>query len=188
MKTKKTFFLICAFALSTAIFYACSKKQDQQTTNSKNSLINFTPAKTSSELVKLRAEKSNNVIRTLADFDKIITGKQSPLSKLPSEVVADFRSQIVVRDNVGVVGLDYGSIKKALSEDEFAEVMALFGLDTKNGFWGFSTNKEVLEKLKINSLRDGSIKTTAFEDYMEYRCESPHTCTSANQKICLTGC
>jgi hypothetical protein len=144
--------------------------------------INFTPAKTSNELVALRNNSHANVIKTLSQFDNILALNESPLNALPKRVVDEFRSQLVVRAGVGIVGLKYGTIKSLLSDADFATVMATFGIDTKNGFWGFSANENV-----INSVRGKRLKAI-FEDYKEYQCVSSHNCSKMADYICLTGC
>lgn len=183
--------LFCTVLSGTLFFYSCNKKETitPEDTGVKNA-VNFTPAKTNNELELLRANRENNVIRTLADFDALVSSKQSPLSKLPSEVISDFRNNLVVREDVGIVGLKYATIHSLLSEDEFAGVMAWFGLDTKNGFWGFSKNKDVIRKMnpartmQISKDGEGLERT----DYKEYKCVSPHNCEINNRFICLSGC
>jgi len=144
--------------------------------------INFTPAKTSNELIAIRSNPHANVVRTLSQFDNILTLNETPLNSLPKVVVDEFRSQIAVREGVGIVGLKYGTIKRLLSDDDFATVMAMFGVDTKNGFWGFSKNENVLKSVRGKRLK------VFFEDYKEYQCVSPHNCSTQANYICLTGC
>jgi hypothetical protein len=144
--------------------------------------INFVPAKTSNELVAIRNNPHANVVKTISQFDNILALNETPLNTLPKEVIDEFRSQLVVRQGVGIVGLRYGTIKKLLSDDDFATVMAMFGIDTKNGFWGFSKNEGVLKSVRGKRLK------AFFEDYNEYRCSAPHTCSKSSDDICLSGC
>jgi hypothetical protein len=144
--------------------------------------INFTPAKTSNELVALRNNPRANVIKTLSQFDNILALNESPLNTLPKRVVDEFRGQIVVRPGVGIVGLKYGTIKSLLSDADFATVMATFGIDTKDGFWGFSNNANVVKSVRGKRLE------TVFEDYNGYQCVSSHNCKKTTDYICMTGC
>lgn len=188
-KIKSIALLLNVVLFSTLFFYACKKKDNNSSFDS-DTTINFTPAKTNNELALIRADKKNNVIRTLSDFDALVASKQSPLSKLPLEVIGDFRNHLTVRENVGIVGIKYASIYGLLSDDEFAEVMASFGLDVKDGFWGFSKNKDVINKMnpEATSVRDESLQSAFVEDYKGYECSSPHNCHVNDSYICLTGC
>jgi len=150
--------------------------------NSTMSGINFVPAKTSNELAAIRNNPHANVVRTLSQFDNILALNETPLNTLPKEVVDEFRRQIAVREGVGIVGLNYGTIKKLLSDDDFASVMAVFGIDTKNGFWGFSKNERILKSVRGKHLK------VFFEDYKGYKCVSQHNCALNSDFICLDGC
>jgi len=167
-----------AFCLLASIAFFAFKRSGSSTMSS----INFVPAKTGTELVAIRNNPHANVVRTLSQFDNIVALKETPLNSLPKEVVDEFRSQIVVREGVGIVGLKYGTIKKLLSDDDFASVMAAFGVDTKNGFWGFSKNESVLKSVRGKRLK------VFFEDYKGYMCSSAHNCSLNADYICLTGC
>lgn len=135
--------------------------------------LNFTPAKTNAELRALRADPNANLIRTEDEFNKLITQSLTPLSNLPAHELDDFKRGIVFREGVGVVGLNIGIIKKTLKIDEYNEAMALFGLDTKNGFWGAG---------------NASGRADLGEDYKGYKCLTPGTCFKAVDWICLNGC
>jgi len=161
--------------------------------------INFTPAKTSAELMALRTQKSANLIRTLEDFDKVAASKTTPLSQLSAKQLGDFRKSLLVKDGIGVVSLYYGDLKESLSYDDFSTVLALFGLDVKQGYWGLSNDPDIQSKfvtgnLKTNSNNavgdDGSNAVAPVEDHSGYLCSTVlvHTCKKAASSICLSGC
>jgi hypothetical protein len=181
MKTKKTYLFVASLAASLLVF-ACGDNNETPTVADAGKFVpNFVLAKTGAELEAIRADERANVIRTLEDFDKVIELKRTPLAYLPGDVIKDFRDNLIVRENLGIVGIKFRIIKAQLSQDEFAEVMALFGLDAKQGFWGFSKDPSVLAKMKI---RGGRTMT----DYEKYKCVSRATCESSSAHICLTGC
>nr|WP_294943427.1 hypothetical protein [uncultured Mucilaginibacter sp.] len=187
---------VFSFALAV-LFVSCQKE------NSSNGLktiddkpaINFTPAKTSAELLALRAQKSANLVRTLEDFDKVASSKTTPLRKLSPTQLADFRKSLVVREGVGVVSLYYGDLKETLSYDDFSTVLALFGLDVKEGYWGLSNDPAIQSKLvtgntQINAVDNGVNSVAPVEDHSGYLCSALllHTCKKAANSICLSGC
>jgi hypothetical protein len=108
----------------------------------------------------------------------------------------DFRNNIVVRKGVGVVGFKFGRVRKLLSEDDFAKVLSMFGIDAKKGYWGFSNDLEILAKLGSVRNHFSSISSSSngddeqFEDHKGYYCSvtDPHTCKVNPDCICLSGC
>ncbi|EFK58071.1 hypothetical protein ACFU8T_16330 [Sphingobacterium spiritivorum] len=188
-KSKKT---MIGIILIMASFYlsSCKNSSIEVPVKSKNEFkMNYTAAKTSNELIALRENKNANVIRTGLDLESVISSQSTALSKLSNEQLEKFMKGIVFKENVGVVGFNYQILNNSLAADDFAEVMALFGLDVKHGFWGFSSDKNIAEKLSINEeIRGGSARSLMFEDYKGYRCESPHNCRMNSDYICLTGC
>jgi len=187
MKTKTKIALALTIMLAAINLQSC--KNSTMENSSERFKMNYVPAKTSNELVALRANKSANLIRTKSDFENVIKNQNTPLAKMSPEALERFKQDIVFREKVGIVGFNYQVLKSSLSEDDFNEVMALFGLDTKLGFWGFSVDKEVTKKMSIDrNLRANSSQSLLFEDYGGYQCISPHNCSKMSNYICLTGC
>jgi hypothetical protein len=185
-----TSFTTAVLLTATCLFSSCQKQtaEQPQPTTSKYDL-NFVPAKTNNELRLLQQNPKADLVRTPADFDALLATGHSPLAKLHTSVQQAFRNDIVFRSGVGVVGLKYESIQPLLSEDEFAEVLASFGLDAKQGYWGFSKNPKIIKQLS------GSTATTnSVDDQFEsvtgegYRCAEHNTCEAAPGFICVAGC
>jgi len=185
-----------SLALLICLFVYSSCQKEQTNINSADTKLapamNYTPAKTSTELMALRANKSANIIRTVLEFDNILSLHNTPLDKLSNEQLTDFRNSLVVREGVGVVSLHYGVLKEALSYDDFAVVLSLFGLDVKQGFWGLSNDPAIQAKLspqgpKISS--NDSVEASAIgKDYEGYLCSLQKTCTKSKDYICMSGC
>ena len=156
--------------------------------------LNFTLAKTNAELAKLHADKNANLVRTPAQFDAILAAGQTPLARLPKAVQQEFRSHLVFREGIGVVGLNFACIESELSYDEFAQVLALFGLDVKQGYWGFSKNPKIMQQLAAGgsgneaSIIDEPVVEEPGTDYKGYHCNGKHTCLKYSPDICLSGC
>jgi len=177
MQTKRVFLaLVGAMLSATLAFTGCQRGEEVTGQQAGKYEINFIPAKTNTELEALRKDPNANLVRTLAQFDALVADRLTPLSKLPAGVVADFRNHIVFRDGVGVVGFKYGEIEEMLSTSELHEVMALFGLDTQNGFWGISGGSPA------------GRTNFAEQDYPGYYCFRVGTCMYDNKSICLSAC
>lgn len=170
------------------IFISSCKKQ---TSSNSNVRIQYHPkyelAKTGNELAKLSGNSAVNIIRSKSDFDDFFKLYETPLLKLSQEELNDFRNNITDRKREGIVGFKFGDLKKKLSYDEFAEVMAMFGIDVKDGYWGFSKNPKIIEKLNSSKKIRGTT-TQAFSDHENYKCESPHNCYATPDYICLSNC
>lgn len=177
MQTKRVLLALWGALLGVALSFTGCQQQEEAVTAQQSGKyeLNFTPAKTNSELEALRKDPNANLIRTLAQFDALVADRLTPLSKLPSETLEEFRTNIVVREGIGVVSLKFGDVKKRLSPAEFNEVMALFGIDTENGFWGAASS---------NSAR----RSNTAEDYHGYSCREKGTCETFVNAICLSGC
>ena len=115
------------------------------------------------------------MIRSKKELEKIAAMYNSPLSKLSTKDLAEFESKLVERQGVGIVSLRYDKVQKLLSEKDFYQLMTMFGLDLKNGYWGLSTNPNV-----IKQIRGSSQMTALFEgggtDYKGYYCHHPNSC------------
>lgn len=162
-------------ALIISVTLSCSNSQDsivesQEVASSYK--VDFVPAKTNGELDALRKQK-NNMIRSKADLDKILADRTSALSSLDPVLLKDFVNGLVFRDGVGVVGIAYNTLKRNIPVDQYNQIMKLFGIDTKAGFWGGASNNP-------------NLKTA--EDYQDFFCQSPGTCYRDTCCICLTGC
>jgi hypothetical protein len=186
---KTTPFLSALLLTATCLFSSCQKQtaEQPQPTTSKYDL-NFVPAKTNNELRLLRQDPKANLIRTPADFDALLAAGHSPLAKLSTSVQQAFRNDIAFRPGLGVVGLKYDSIQPLLSEDEFAEVLASFGLDIKHGYWGFSTDPKIIKQLSGSTATTNSLDEQLMEDHQGYACESKGNCKQWSTAICLDGC
>ena len=184
--------LAIAGLLLTTIFVSCKKEGNGSASQSNlisgNSAINFTAAKTSNELIVLRNDPNANIIRTLKDFDAAAALNNNPLSKLSQKDLADFRATIVCRNGVGVVGLKYDLLEKVLSFDDFAIVLSMFGIDAKEGYWGFSKDPVIIAKLALTNT--GTSGDSFVADHKEYYCSvlEPHNCKYLKGAICLSGC
>lgn len=175
MQTKRVLLALSGALLSVALaFTGCQREEAVTVQQAGKYEINFTPAKTNGELKALTNNQNANMVRTLAQFDALVADGLTPLSKLPAEVVNDFRDGLVFR-NGGVAGVRFVSIKKMLTPAEFDEVMAVLGLDTKNGFWGAASS---------NSAR----RTNTAEDYKGYSCSLAYTCFKDACCICTSNC
>ena len=189
---KKLFsFFSAAIFLSVSTLSSCQKDgihPEVSTVNSTQYTPNFVLAKTSNELIALRKDPKANILRSLIDYDAVVA--RSPLVKLSKQDREQFRKQLVVRDSVGIVSINYLIIQKQLNKDEFAQVMSMFGLDVKYGYWGFSTDAKIMQQLSgidvtTNSSND-ELQPPA--DHTYYKCVSPHNCKKDIEYICLTGC
>ena len=138
--------------------------------------INFVPAKTNSELFELSKNPRANIIRDIVQLDYIIANKLSPLSKLSNEDITIFK-QNLPKGKYGFGSIYVGILKKNLSTDDYHKVMAMFGLDTKDGFWGSANNN-------ARTSSDGQGK-----DYAYRECDGKHNCVSVRQDIiCTSNC
>ena len=94
MNNKITVICYGTLMLSVAIFSSC--KKELRTTKEEmvqsNYVINFVPAKTTNELITLRNNSKANIIRTLKDFNDVLALKNTPLSKLSTKALEDFKS------------------------------------------------------------------------------------------------
>lgn len=186
--------VICCGALmfSVTIFSSCKKELNttKEEMVESNYVINFVPAKTTNELITLRNNSKANIIRTLKDFNDVLALKNTPLSKLSTKILEDFKSHIVFRDGVGVVGFKFGTLRQALSYDDFAMTLSIFGLDVKQGYWGFSKDPVIVSKLSLTKT-DGYVGSfLPVADHPGYLCSLTlsHTCAKAEDHICLSGC
>jgi hypothetical protein len=179
MKTKRLIgaTTVALFALAITLF-GCKKNGSA---TEEVFQPNFRLAKTSNELISLRKNGDANLVRTVAEFDELV--KSSPLSKLPESVILDFRNGLVERAGVGIVSLKFDLIEKSLSYDDFSTVMGMFGLDIKQGYWGFSKDPEISSELV-----DEEVDGTEFADHKGYYCQTAHNCKYDNRQICLSGC
>ncbi len=185
--------IITIFTITLAIisFSSCKDNVLNDTLESKkNFKANYSLAKTGAELITLRSNVSANLVKTKADLDRILADYNTPLNKLSDVALENFKNEMVFRDDVGVVGFNYSILAEQLNENEFAEVLALFGLDAKKGFWGFSKDKEIVQKLSASGDPNDNEDNGPEEptDYKGYKCTSPHNCEEMSRYICLTGC
>jgi len=186
----KTFILLIGLACS----FSCSKEsnlaQKKETSEkiSRHYEINFTPAKTSGELLALRKDVKANLIRTVEEFEAIVAARNTPLARLSKEQIGSFRSSITFRKGVGVVSFNYGEIRSQLSYEEFAEVMKIFGLDIKQGYWGLSNDPTITKKMRATKLQSTVLEAGAPRDYIDYWCKYPQTCQKRKDWICMAGC
>nr|WP_294943426.1 hypothetical protein [uncultured Mucilaginibacter sp.] len=161
--------------------------------------INFIPAKTSAELLSLRNQKSANIIRTLEDFDAAVLSRSTPLSKLSSDQILDFKNSLTIKPGTGIVSLQYSVLKSALSYDDFAGVMVFFGIDIKQGYWGLSNDPVIQAKLRLsnnminstnsvdNSEHESLVGGVAGMDYICQMTTSGMSCIRHKGSLC-DGC
>lgn len=188
MKNKKAAGLLTLIALSGATMFFAFKNSSKNVHGYK---VNFVLAKTSNELRAIQNDPKANIIRTKSDFDAVVQSNSTPLSKLSDDQIKDFRDHLVERDGLGIISMKFGVIQAALSADDFAEVMGMFGVDTKEGFWGFSQDPKIIEQLNdgVITTKDGKVRgAKTFTDYDGYYCSGPSSCSKDEDSICLTGC
>jgi hypothetical protein len=174
--------LICTCALLLS-FVSC-QKQNASPEAEQSFAPNFTLAKTNNELAAIQADPAANIVRTRQDLDALISSNKSPLIKLSAADRADFLDKLVFRENVGVVSFYYGDVAAKLSYDDLAQVVAAFGLDAKQGFWGLSQDPAINQQLQGG----GTTEPSFMADHIRYRCIGPHNCLSAAEWICTSNC
>ena len=160
---------------------------------------NFTLAKTNNELKAIQANPRANIIRSKKDLTALIASNKSPLSKLTPTERERFINGLVFRPNVGVVSFYYGELVSKLSYDDMAQVVAAFGLDAKQGYWGLSQDPAIKQQLlmggslsseqsnKMSALDDEQLQEES-GDHSGYACISKGNCYKAKGWICLSGC
>jgi hypothetical protein len=198
MKSYKLIVAI-AFTLIIATFFACKKDMHTASSEEKAFTPNYTLAKTSNELLALKNDPNANIIKTLAQFDANIA--HSPLAKVPKDSLQSFRKSLVVRDGFGIVSLNYSALEQSLSYDDFAVVLSMFGIDAKQGYWGFSKDPKIIQKLNGDSNKrsamldeggdDGDVGDDGGDgltDHTGYWCKFPRDCQKLRGYICMTGC
>ena len=172
MKKKQSLFYVMLFA--AVLVSSCSYQESDGLKQSGTYEINFVPAKTNAELKVLTENPANNLVRSVEQYDELMANRLTPLSNLPQNVQEDFRNGLVFSNN-GIASIRYGVVKKMLTETQYHEVMSVFGIDSKDGFWGgASTNARST--------------TDAAEDYKGYWCESRKSCKKDENSICTTNC
>jgi hypothetical protein len=214
MKTKTLKTVIAFFCGTVILLTACKKNNSESAISSANLqsntisalkkyVPNFTLAKTNSELKQVQNDPNSNIIRSLSQFDKIAAEYNTPLSKLSLTQLQQFRTDLTVRESIAVVGINTEAIAKYLSYDDFAEVLTMFGLDVKQGFWGLSHDPLIIQKLALPTLKTNGVGggdgdddgdgtgISGGTDKLNYRCASTpqgYVCQSAYGFICLAGC
>lgn len=190
MNHSKKILTIFTIALAIISFSSCKDNLLNDALGTKKAFkANYSLAKTGAELITLRSNLSANLVKTKVDLDRILADYNTPLNKLSDGTLEDFKKEIVFRDDVGVVGFNYRVLAEQLNENEFAEVLALFGLDAKKGFWGFSKDKEIIQKLSgdPNDNEDNGPEEPT-DPRIGWKCEGPHQCVQSAYSICLDGC
>jgi hypothetical protein len=199
-----------ATVLVTSVILSCKKADTTSADKQDGYVVNYTLAKTSNELAALQRNSSTNLIRTMNQFDAVAALKNTPLEKLSSTELAELRSSLVCRDGIGVVSLKYGTLEKNLSYDDFATVLSWFGMDVKQGYWGFSKDPAIIAQLALPKITlpknggyesldgdDGTGPDTIYidpfappADHIGYYCSLTlsHTCKKNSDFICLSGC
>lgn len=165
-------FLLTILSFLSSFLISCESENDMFEENSTHEYeINFEPAYTNSELNHLKSSADVNLIRSSIDFNNIVDNYITPLNKLSEKDLLEFKKTIVYRKDAGVVGFEFESIKRKLSEKDFIKVMSYFGIDMKDGFWPGSLNKAY-----------------AMVEYKGYECAAKGTCYENSKAICLDGC
>lgn len=166
----KNLFRVSIFALSIFTFSQCHEKEDQipEVNSATERKINFQPAKTYSEYLKVLGDPNNNVVRNKKELEKIMTDKSTPMSKLSQ------KNQALLLENAkfstyGLSTIKYTTLKNNLTESEYVDVMLIFGIDVKYGYWG-------------NAGLSSTARTT--EDYWDYIC-TEHTCRKESGYLCV---
>lgn len=118
-------------------------------------------------------EKFTGKITSLSDFDRVMQTYITPLDKLPTETLQEFRNSLSFK-NGGLAGFKYGNIKKALSETDYIKTMALFGINAP-----LTTRSARLAAGAIEGEGDPLI---------DYYCYSKGTCKRARDYACTSNC
>ena len=199
MRTFLTFSIrtICAWALLFNL--AGCEKNDTLPAVEQAFTPNFTLAKTNNELKAIQANPRANIVRSKQDLNALIASNKSPLSKLTPTDREQFINSLVFRQDVGVVSFYCGEITSKLSYEDMAQVVAAFGLDAKQGYWGLSQDPAIKQQLltggslpsghtgKVSTLDDDQLQQES-GDHNGYACISKGNCYKATGWICLSGC
>ncbi len=151
----KLFKLIVIAILLTPLFFSCGANKSK-VDGTENKLL----ANTGNEFIELISNPNAKIIRSEADFDKLIGKRQVPFSKLDRQTIAAFKQGLVFRNN-GLSTAKYDMIESALTPDEFIMFWEAFGL-----------SKEFLQQT----------------DYKDHECSSPGNCKEFLQNICTSNC
>lgn len=165
----KNFFFL---TISLGMIFSCSSddlKYDEETVE-----INFIPAKTNKEFDELTANKANNLIRSLEQYDLMVKKGILPISKLDKNIQDDFRTNLKFNKN-GLAGLKYGVISEHINFKEFNSMMTKFGIDVKDGFW-------------LGDPKKNNSKAYLIEDHAGYWCHRPNSCYEESKSICTSNC
>lgn len=180
MKAIKSFTVFTLFMGTVFIIMSCEKEELESHILTKNYELNFEPALTNNEYDLLARNPKVNMIRSFEQFDQVVKEELTPLRKVSPEKISEFRETLVFREN-RLVGLGYGPIKNSVSNKELNQVLAIFGIDTKDGFWGLRSSASV-QNMQVAGIESDYI------DYKEYQCISKGTCYENSDHICLSGC
>lgn len=171
---------------------AC-QKADNQAVEPAQYQLNYVPAKTSSELVALSGNPEVNIIRNIGQLDYVLNNKLSPLSKLSEKDLSFFKQNLIPGKN-GFGSIHVGVLKNNLSVGDYEKVMAMFGLDTKDGFWR-NANSSNIQNSKTGASRTGAPgdsgdgPVTNVLDHQYYKCDGKHNCERVTQDIiCTSNC
>ena len=105
----------------------------------------------------------NFVVKTESDFRKLLLKKEGVLAKLSQKTLLEFQESLEFNER-GLSTFKYSDVRAELSPVEFAELMKLFDLNTAPP----ATDKT----------QDGRS-----DDFLvDYKCESPGTCTVQSRK------
>ena len=182
-----------------ALFFALSagcQQDDVRPTADSQKLMGYTPnfvlAKTNSELRLLQQDPKTNFVRSGRQLEALIGSKSFPLARLPKAIVERFVSRLNFREGTGATSIEFGEIKAALSYEELAQVLAAFGLDIKQGYWGLSQDPAIIRQLQLGgniqaNTSSSYIEEPLGEDFKGAKCEN-HSCVYAPDSICLASC
>jgi hypothetical protein len=84
------------------------------------------PARNEREWQQLMRDKSANIVRTKADWQRLLKSKDNPLAGLEDKAVKDFTASLVFR-NGGLAGANWGPVG-GLSYRKFSALFGHFGL------------------------------------------------------------
>ena len=181
-----------SFSLATATFLllflsqACQKPSDAEVAPAEYT-VNFVAAKTNSELAALMSNPDANVIRNMNQLNALVASGKTPLSKLSEKDLHFFKENLVPGEK-GFGSMHVGVLKTNLSETDYVRVMYLFGLDTKNGFWGNANSSEISKK-RFRSSGDEDELPGGDTDYRFRRCDGSHNCIATTADIiCTSNC
>lgn len=154
-----TVLFVLGAILTSAYTSEATPKRDFPTNISNITQPNLAPAKNPAEFKALIANPKANIIRSMADFNSVVT-KNTPLRKVKVETLKAFRRSLKFNTKTGgVSSFKFTGLKAQLSPKDYGKVLGMFGLST-----------------------------TMAADHEGYACVGVGDCASNSTHICTSNC